>query len=130
MPDFMDLAAQEIPNFRGIKYTSDDLDLLPIESALKPNRTVFIGSDVKCLEAHRRGFDSFIMTTLNMCPELSGKIHEQFKSTEAEKAQEELTAFVQRVLQAGGGNWVVSMKQEFSCQPQLPFKVGIARKPL
>lgn len=132
MPEFMDLAEKEIPNFQGIKYTSDDLDLLPIEAAKKGHRTVFIGSDVMCLEAHRRGFDSFIMTTLNMRPELSQKIHDSFlaeQDEEADKTQETLTDFVQGVLKRGGGNWVVSMKKEFN-KCGLPFPVGVPRKPL
>lgn len=123
----MDLAEEKIPNFRGIKYTSDDLDLLPI-SALTPTRTVFVGSDVKCLEAHRRGFDSFIMTTLNMKPEISLKIQRTFPSSSADLDQAELTEFVQKAL-AGNGNWVVAMKKEFS-KCQLPFAVGRPRKPL
>lgn len=127
MPDFMNLAEKEIPNFRGIKYTSDDLDLLPI-SALTPNRTVFIGSDVKCLEAHRRGFDSFIMTTLNMKPEISLNIQRTFSDPSADLAQAELTEFVQKAL-AGHGNWVVAMKKKFS-ECQLPFPIGRPRKPL
>lgn len=129
MPDFMDLAEKEIPNFQGIKYTSDDLDLLPIEESLKPNRSIFIGSDVKCLEAHRRGFDSFIMTTLNMCPELSLKINRDCQSKDAEKAQEALTSFVNNALGTGGSNWVVAMKKEFN-KCDLPFNVGLPRKPL
>lgn len=129
----MDLAEKEIPSFQGIKYTSDDLDLLPVEAAHKGSRTVFIGSDIKCLEAHRRGFDSFIMTTLNMCPELSRQIHETHGipalSDSAEKSQQTLTDFVQTTLEAGGGNWVASMKKEFN-KWGLPFAVGIPRKPL
>lgn len=129
MPEFMDLAQREISNFRGIKYTSDNLDLLPVEETQKPNRTVFIGSDVKCLEAHRRGFDSFIMTTLNMRPELSLMIHKNCRSQEAETAQETLTEFVRETLQSGGSNWVVAMKKQFN-KCGLPFSVGLPRKPL
>lgn len=125
----MDLAEKEIPSFQGIKYTMDSFELLPIEAAQKPNRSVFIGSDVKCLEAHRLGYASFIMTTLNMCPELSFKINKDCHSKEAEVAQESLTEFVQNALQTGGSNWVVAMKKEFN-KCGLPFNVGLPRKPL
>lgn len=128
MPEFMDLAEKEIPNFKGIKYTSDDLDALPIAS-YTPNRSIFIGSDVKMLDALRRGFDSFIMTSLNMKPEMAQFIQKRFENKEAVAKQEELTAYVRGALAAGGGNWVISMKKEFNaCQP--PFPLGPPRKPL
>lgn len=129
MPDFMDLAEKEIPNFQGIKYTSDNLDLLPVAAAKKGNRSVFIGSDVKCLEAQRRGFESFIMTTLNMRPELSLKIQSNCRSVEAEQSQEALTQYVTNALEEGGSNWVVAMKKQFN-KCGLPFQVGVPRKPL
>lgn len=128
MPDFMDLAEKEIPNFKGIKYTSDDLDALPIE-CYTPNRSIFIGSDVKMLDALRRGYDSFIMTSLNMKPEFAQFIQKEFKNQEADSKQETLTAYVRNALAVGGGNWVISMKREFnSCNP--PFPLGPPRKPL
>lgn len=131
MPEFMDLAETEIPNFQGIKYTSDDLDSLPI-SALTPNRSIFIGSDVKLHDALARGFSSFIMTTLNICPGISMQIRSSVAGSDdtgAAKLQGELTATVQRVLQEGDGQWVKAMKKEFN-KCGLSFKVGLPRKPL
>lgn len=128
MSDFMDLAEKEIPNFQGIKYTSDDLDALPI-SALTPKRTIFIGSDLKCLDALRRGFDSFIMTTLNLRPEIALKMQKSPHSEESNLDQKILSDFVKAVLVNGGANWVVSMKKEFNNSAP-PFTVGLPRKPL
>lgn len=132
MPDFMDLAEKHIPNFKGIKYTSDDLHLLPIEAATKNNRTVFMGcTDFKLLDAMRLGHDSFLLTTQNIRPELSQMVKEKHLSSgEGEKEQAALVAFVEKVIEAGGNNWVVAMKKEFNKSGTVSFKVGVPRKPL
>lgn len=127
MPTFLDMAEQSIPNFRGIKYTSGDLD--QGSACLKPDRHIFLGADSILCGAVAAGFDSFIMTTLNICPEISYEIIENVNNGQlsvARENQKELNARISDILKYG--DWVTAMKRAFneSCH----LNLGKTRAPL
>uniref|UniRef100_A0A1Q3FDN6 N-acetylneuraminate lyase n=1 Tax=Culex tarsalis TaxID=7177 RepID=A0A1Q3FDN6_CULTA len=127
MPTFMDMAEKVIPNFRGIKYTSGDLD--QGSGCLKPGRFIFLGADAILCGAVAAGFDSFIMTTLNICPELSEKIISSMGKGEIEEArnmQRELNDKIAAILK--DGDWVSAMKKAFNKSCNL--NLGKTRAPL
>lgn len=102
MPKFIDLAEKEISNFIGIKYTSNDLAMGC--SCLKENRFIFLGGDAILCGALAQGFDSTILTTLNIYPEYTFEIFKSMKNgdfTQARKKQKELLAIIDRILQEG-----------------------------
>lgn len=96
--EFMERAKQEIPTFYGIKYTSGDLE--KGIQCLKHGQ-VFLGSDTVLLGAMALGFNSTIMTTLNICPEHSIRIMDAFnkgKLSEALQHQQKLNYEIQEIL--------------------------------
>uniref|UniRef100_A0A7G3AFE5 N-acetylneuraminate lyase n=1 Tax=Lutzomyia longipalpis TaxID=7200 RepID=A0A7G3AFE5_LUTLO len=100
MPKFLNLAEKEIKNFIGIKYTSGDL--AQGSACLKDNRFIFLGADTILCGALAQGFDSSIMTTLNIYPEFAIEILESMKKGDivnARKKQKELSEIVERILQ-------------------------------
>lgn len=102
IPRFLDMAEEAIPNFVGLKYTSNDLD--QGAACLKAGRSVFLGADKILSAAITLGFDSAIMTTLSICPELSIKIIDLMKNNklkEARIAQEQLNKRVDAILKRG-----------------------------
>lgn len=102
MPTFLDMAEQVIPNLCGIKYTSGDLD--QGSGCLKPGRTIFLGADSILCGAVATGFDSFIMTTLNICPEISNEIIECVNSGRlnmAREKQKQLNSRISNILEHG-----------------------------
>lgn len=127
MPPFCDLAEATIPNFVGIKYTSNDLAMG--SACLKPGRSIFLGADTLLSAGLVLGFDSAIMTTLNICPAVSLTIMKHITNgqiKEAQKTQKELTARVDKILANGNGEWVSSMKKAFNeCRPH-----GVSAGPL
>ena len=83
---FMKEAKKEIPNFCGIKFTSGDLEKgLP---CLEYGQ-VFLGSDTILCGAIALGFESAIMTTLNINPDISIKIMEFMKAGNIEEARKQ-----------------------------------------
>jgi len=113
IPRFLNLAEKEIKNFVGLKYTSGDLD--QGSACLKPGRSVFLGADTILCAAVAIGFDSSIMTTLSICPEISLEILQLMREDrlqEARDAQVKLTKRVQKILE--NGEWVPAMKIEFN----------------
>lgn len=128
LPRFLDLVEAAVPNFVGLKYTSGDLEVGA--ACLKSNRSVFLGSDTLLAPAQAVGFDSSIMTTLNICPELSLDIIRSVQNeqlTVAADYQRQLSRRVNEILLTG--DWVSDMKVEFNriC-PEL--HVGPTRKPM
>lgn len=127
MPTFLNLAEKVIPNFRGIKYTSGDLD--QGSACLKPGRIIFLGADVILCGAVAAGFDSFIMTTLNIFPELSEKIITCMGKGDIETArgtQRELNDEIAKILK--DGDWVSAMKKAFN--ERCNMNLGRTRAPL
>lgn len=127
MPTFLDIAEESIPNFCGIKYTSGDLD--QGSGCLKPGRCIFLGADSILCGAVAAGFDSFIMTTLNICPEISNEIIDDVNNgrlNAARERQRTLNARISDILKHG--DWVTAMKKAFneSCH----LNLGGTRAPL
>lgn len=115
MPRFISLAKETIPTFSGIKYSNGDLE--QISPAVNSGVAVFIGSDMILCSALALGFDSSIMTTLNICPEISVKILEAVKAgrtEDAKKLQWELNKRVVEITGGGKYGWIPSMKREFN----------------
>ncbi|XP_035918749.1 N-acetylneuraminate lyase A-like [Anopheles stephensi] len=128
MPTFLNRAEQEIGNFRGIKYTSGDLE--QGSACLKDGRTIFLGADTILCGAVAAGFDSFIMTTLNICPETAFEIITDVNRgavQDAREKQRKLNAHIATILQHG--DWVSAMKKAF--RERFPsIEVGHTRPPL
>lgn len=115
MPRFINLAKASIPEFAGIKYSNGDLE--QISPAVNSGVAVFIGSDMILCSALALGFDSSIMTTLNICPEISVKILEAVKAGRTEEAktlQWDLNKRVVEITAGGKYGWIPSMKREFN----------------
>lgn len=148
MARLANLAEQSIPNFVGIKFSSADLD--QGASCLKPGRAVFLGSPKVTTGALALGFDSSIMTTLNICPELPIKIFQLMSENrlqEAQVIQNELSRRVDNILKRGikccikcrnldfyniyclSGHLVSAMKYEFN-QVNPHINAGPPRHPL
>lgn len=129
MPRFCNLAEQEIPNFCGLKFTSVDLD--EGAACLKPGRTVFLGADTILTGAVALGFDSAIMTTLNIFPESSFEIFELMRNNKVQDAMVAQMKMNKRIFEIcpRGADWVETMKTEFN-KVNTTFKAGPCRKPL
>lgn len=97
----MELASKEIKTFRGIKYSSGDLDkALP---CLKFGQ-VFLGANTIFCGSLALGFDCAIMTSLNTHPELSLKMIELMKEgkvAEARAEQMKLNEIIDKALKDG-----------------------------
>lgn len=128
MADLTALAKKEIPNFAGIKFSSGD-----IEKALPclKNGQVFIGPNTILCGALALGFNSAIMTSLNVFPEPSVKMLKYFDEGQWDKAQEQqkiLNDFIQASMRKYG-DWLPAMKKSFNEQFK-EMEMGDVRKPL
>ncbi|CAO1363353.1 unnamed protein product [Diamesa serratosioi] len=127
---FMKEAKKEIPNFCGIKFTSGDLEKgLPCLE----HGQVFLGSDTILCGAIALGFESAIMTTLNINPDISIKIVEFMKADNIEEArnhQMKLNILVNSYLEKKNFDWVPAMKQAFNNSNGTSLTLGNCRKPL
>lgn len=128
MAELTAMAKKEIPNFAGIKYSSGDLEkALPCLN----NGQVLIGSNTILIGALALGFNSAIMTSLNVFPEPSVKMMKYFNSGEFYKAQEQqrvLNDFIQSSMKKYG-DWLPSMKKTFNDRFN-DISMGEVRKPL
>lgn len=124
MPRFCDLAERDIPTFAGIKYTSGDMN--EGVACLKPGRNVFLGSNTIASGALALGFESAILVSLNVCPELPQKLFtamQEHRLTDARALQDQLT---KKFNECGTPNGI---KAEFNrLNPDIDC--GPARKPL
>lgn len=129
MPRFCELAEKEIETFRGIKYTNGDME--EGVACLAPGRTVFLGGNTILTGALALGFDSAILTTLNVFPEYAVSIFENMRNNqwqEARAVQDKWNAHINQICPRGA-DWVQSMKEEFDrVNPKFPC--GPCRKPL
>lgn len=128
MPRFCDLAEKEIPNFCGLKYTSGNME--EGVACLKKGRCLFLGADTILTGALALGFDSAILTTLNMFPEYSIEIYEYMRNNkwhEAMTVQKKMNKKIWEICPRGG-DWVETMKTEFN-KINTTFKIGPCRKP-
>jgi N-acetylneuraminate lyase len=124
MPRFIDLAKQQIPNFCGLKYSSGDLE--QAVACLKPDVKIFMGANTIWYAALAAGFDSGILSSLNIYPEYSVAIMKSQQKA-AQAAQSELNEKIKTVLKKG--DWVPNIKRAFNeLYPELPM--GGVRQPL
>lgn len=101
IPRFLDLA-ECIRNFVGLKFSSSDIE--QGIACLKPGRKVFLGLNCVLSGAQALGFDSQIMVTANLWPELIIECIEHVNShrmTGAKEAQYELNRRIKEVSSHG-----------------------------
>lgn len=101
MANFMKIASKEIENFKGIKFSASDLD--QAVQCLDFGQ-VFLGSVTIFCGALALGFNSAIMTLLNIKPEMCieiQKLMECGKVREAREIQYSLNEYVEQELKNG-----------------------------
>lgn len=125
---FCDLAEERIPTFCGIEYANGDL--AEGVTVLKQGRNVLLGSDTVLVAGLVLGFDSAILTTLNICPEYAVNIYDSVannKLHEARESQNKLTQRIYEITESGGLDFFESMKNEFN-KVNSSFECGPLRK--
>lgn len=122
MPRFCDLAEKHIPTFNGIKFTSNDLH--EGVACLKPDRKVFLGSNTLLLAALAQGFDSGILISLNVFPEMAQQVVAAVQENQWTVAQAAQLKLTKRFNECGA-----ALKDEFN-RINKDFECGPARKPL
>lgn len=100
-------------------------------ACLKPERTVFLGGNTILTGALALGFDSAILTTLNVFPEYAIDIFELMRNNKWQEAQAVQAKWNQHIAEIcpRGADWVQSMKDEFN-RVNSTFQCGPSRKPL
>ncbi|XP_060520137.1 N-acetylneuraminate lyase-like [Cylas formicarius] len=130
MEDFLNQVGNQIPSFKGIKYTSNDLSAgYDATKAAGGKFAVFLGADSLMAGAFTQGFDSSIATSLNILPQFGVQILKAVQSSkleEARKLQDKLTAACKVITKNGA--WVPTMKAAMNSLT--PINVGPARPPL
>ncbi|XP_020284476.1 N-acetylneuraminate lyase-like [Pseudomyrmex gracilis] len=130
MGQFLETIGDKIPSFVGIKFTSNNLE--EGARALRANNgkyVVFLGNDQLIKTAREIGMDSFILTSINMFPEIVMDILAADKETQetlATSLQEKLSKIVTAI--TNHGNWVQTMKAAMALLTDIP--VGPPRAPL
>lgn len=105
MPRLLDLARAKIPNFAGIKYTSGDLE--KIVPAVAGPSAIFIGSNMILAGAMGLGFQSFILSSLNVYPEFAQGIYAAMENGDLAKGQQlqrELNLKISEIVKRGNGH--------------------------
>lgn len=128
MPRLCELAEKEVPSFCGIEFASGELD--EGVACLKPGRTVLLGADTVLTGGLALGFESAILTTLNVFPGLPQKIFEHMHNNnvqEANAVQIQLNERIHKICPRGG-DFVQTMKTEFN-KISTGFHTGPCRKP-
>ncbi|XP_014219182.1 N-acetylneuraminate lyase isoform X1 [Copidosoma floridanum] len=130
MGRFLEYVGDKIPNFAGIKFTSNDLDEAYQALTANGRFAVFLGSDVTMSAGCTLGINSFIMTSLNFIPEPALELLEFEKGNRdlraARKNQEFIIKTVKEVTRYG--TWVETMKIAMSLTTK--FFMGPPRAPL
>ncbi|KAM0736754.1 N-acetylneuraminate lyase [Formica fusca] len=130
MGQFLESIDDKIPSFVGIKFTSANLE--EGAQALCANNkkyVIFLGNDQLVNAACALGMDSFIMTSINMFPELVLDILAASKNGDmlrAKNLQEKLSSIVLVITKHG--NWVQTMKTAMNLLTEI--NVGLPRAPL
>ncbi|XP_035449853.1 N-acetylneuraminate lyase isoform X3 [Spodoptera frugiperda] len=112
MPAFVTAATASIPNFKGIKFTSNDLsEGAQVLRALKDGQEMFLGADTLIAPAALLGIKSSIGTSFNLFPKLAQEILEAVEKNDVAKAralQEKLSLAIEA--HTVEGPWVPIMK--------------------
>lgn len=125
---FCDLAEESIPTFCGIEYANGDL--AEGVTVLKQGRNVLLGSDTVLAAGLVLGFDSAILTSLNICPQHAVTIYDSVSNNnllEAREAQTKLTQRIFEITKRGQLDFFESMKNEFN-KVNSAFECGPWRK--
>lgn len=125
---FCDLAEAHIPNFCGIEYANGDL--AEGVTVLKQGRNVLLGSDTVLAGALVLGFDSAILSSLNICPDLAVNVYDSIANNdlmEARNLQNKLTQRIFEITKGGRLDFFESMKNEFN-KVNSAFECGPWRK--
>ncbi|CAH0728572.1 unnamed protein product, partial [Brenthis ino] len=112
MPSFVTEATIRIPNFKGIKFTSNDLsEGAQVLRCLKDGQEMFLGADTLLAPAALLGIKSSIGTTFNLFPRLAQDILDAVDRAdiaEARALQEKLSLAIEA--HTVEGPWVPIMK--------------------
>ncbi|CAH2044999.1 unnamed protein product, partial [Iphiclides podalirius] len=112
MPAFVKAATARISNFKGIKFTSNDLsEGAQVLRALRDDQEMFLGADTLIAPAALLGIKSSIGTTWNLFPKLAQEILEAVEKNDVSKArelQEKLSLAIEA--HTAEGAWVPIMK--------------------
>ncbi|XP_041969937.1 N-acetylneuraminate lyase-like isoform X3 [Aricia agestis] len=112
MPTFVRAASERVPNFSGIKFTSNDLsECAQVLRALRDGQEVFLGADTLLAPAALLGIKSSIGTTYNIFPKLAQSILDAVETGDVKKArvlQEQLSLAIEA--HTAEGPWVPIMK--------------------
>lgn len=122
------LARVRIPTFSGVKDSSSNLE--QVVHAIDAGVTIFLGTNAIFLASLALGFDSFIMTPLNIYPEMSQAIREWTREgnlVAAQQLQKQLNVHIREITDKG--EFTAAMKAKFN-QTINGFSVGGVRIPL
>ncbi|OWR44747.1 N-acetylneuraminate lyase-like [Danaus plexippus] len=112
MPAFVTEATKRIPNFKGLKFTSNDLsEGSQTLRALKNDQEIFLGADTLLAPAVLLGIKSSIGTTYNLFPRQAQDIMDAVACSDLERAkalQEQLNKAVEAF--TAEGPWVPTLK--------------------
>ncbi|XP_049878203.1 N-acetylneuraminate lyase-like [Pectinophora gossypiella] len=112
MPAFAAAASAQLPNFKGMKFTSSDLiEAAQVVKVLKEDQQIFLGGEYLLAPGALLGIKSCISTPINIFPQLvQGVLDavERSDVTEANKLQDKLTVAIDSIASEGG--WVPTMK--------------------
>ncbi|PZC77823.1 hypothetical protein B5X24_HaOG202934 [Helicoverpa armigera] len=112
MPAFVSAATVSITNFKGIKFTSNDLsEGAQVLRTLKDGQEMFLGADTLLAPAALLGIKSSIGTSFNLFPKLAQEILDAVEKNDIAKAralQEKLSLAIEA--HTCEGPWVPIMK--------------------
>ena len=127
MPPFMELAAAQIPNFAGLKYTNADLGEFQLcREVAGDAKQVFWGSDECYLAALALGAQGAIGSTFNFAPQLAQCVEKSFAVGDLETARLAQIRVVQLVQVLAGHSYLPAAK---ALMKMLGVDVGAPRLP-
>jgi N-acetylneuraminate lyase len=89
MSEFLPIAVEQIPTFKGVKFTDNDLiDFYQSQELVKDNCKFYFGSDELLICGLLLGADGFVGSTYNYMPHLYYEIMQAFSSGDLERARE------------------------------------------
>ncbi|KAL0868965.1 hypothetical protein ABMA27_007292 [Loxostege sticticalis] len=112
MPKFVTAATERIPNFKGLKYSSNDLiEAAEILRTLKEDQEIFLGAASLLAPAALLGLKSSIATIVNLFPRQALDIFNAMGNNDLPKVrelQEQLSLAIEA--HSSEGSWVPTMK--------------------
>lgn len=126
---FCEMVEKEVPNFVGVEYIHHDM--VEATTLLKHGRNIVWGMDKVLIGALAVGMDTFMLTTLNICPELVMEIVDRMRQNKLNEAMMFSEKLMRRIddIYVRGSDWIMLMKNEFN-KMHTGMKVGPCRKPV